>query len=73
MLKKLVTAIIAGASAAVLAAPAAVACPGHEGTVAKKEKSDQAKTASKVKAKKSPAKPDKEKSKGTAKKVVSKG
>jgi hypothetical protein len=49
-----------------------VACPGHAGTVAKKDKTE-AKTAQKVKAKKSPAKPDKAKSKGTVRKVVSKG
>jgi hypothetical protein len=74
MLKKLVTTAIAGAFAAVLAAPAAMACPGHESTVAKKEKADTTKTAEKDKAKKeSPAKPDKTKAKQTQGKVVSKG
>lgn len=73
MLKKLVTTAIAGAFAAVLAAPAAMACPGHESTVAKKEKSDAPKTAEKVKDKKAPAKTDKDKPKVTVKKVESKG
>ncbi|HTE50943.1 MAG TPA: hypothetical protein VK698_08745 [Kofleriaceae bacterium] len=71
MLKKIVTTAIAGAFAAVLAAPVAMACPGHESTVAKKEKSDSTRTADKAKAKKAPAKPDKVKV--TTKKVVSKG
>jgi hypothetical protein len=74
MLKKLITTAVAGAFAAVLAAPAAMACPGHEATVAKKEKSDSTKTAEKAKAKKeAPAKPDKAKAKETPRKVVSKG
>lgn len=74
MLKKLITAAVAGAFAVVLAAPAATACPGHEAKVAKKEKSDSAKTAEKAKAKKeTPAKPDKAKAKEAPRKVVSKG
>jgi len=53
MLKKLVTSAFAGALAAVLAAPVAMACPGHDSTVADKdEKADGAKTADKTKAKK---------------------
>lgn len=73
MLKKIVSSIIAGAFATALAAPAVMACPGHdEGKVAKKADKSDTKTAEKVKAKK--AKPaDKAKSKGVAKKVVSKG
>ena len=59
MLKKLVTSAFAGALAAVLAAPVAMACPGHDSTVADKdEKADGAKTADKTKAKKDTAKPD---------------
>jgi len=73
MLKKLIAAAIAGAFVTALAAPAVMACPGKEqGKVAKKEKVDTAKTAHKVKAKKV-IKPEKVKSKGTTKKVVSKG
>lgn len=71
MLKKLVTAVIAGAFATALAAPAAVACPDKE-TVAKKEEKADTKTAAKEKAKK-PVKPEKVKSKTTVKKVISKG
>ncbi len=72
-MKKLVTAFIAGAFAAVLAAPAVIACPGHEeGQVAKKEeKGDTSKTAEKAKSKKDSSKPDK--TKVAAKKVVSQG
>jgi hypothetical protein len=71
MLKKIVSSIIAGAFATALAAPAVMACPGHdEGKVAKKADKGDTKTAQKVKAKKAP-KPAK--SKGVAKKVVSKG
>jgi hypothetical protein len=72
MLKKLITAVIAGAFATALAAPAAMACGDKEqGKVAKKDKADTAKTAQKVKAKKV-IKPEKVKSKDT-KKVISKG
>jgi hypothetical protein len=73
MLKKLITAVIAGAFATALAAPAAMACGDKEhGKVAKKDKADTAKTAQKVKAKKV-IKPEKVKSKDTSKKVISKG
>jgi hypothetical protein len=71
MIKKLVSAAVAGVFASVLAAPVVMACPGNEGKVAKKEQKSEPKTAQKVKAKK--AKPDKAKSKGTTKKIVSKG
>ncbi len=73
MLKKLIGAVIAGAFATALAAPVAMACPDKgEGKVAKKDKDDSARTAQKVKTKKV-IKPEKVKSKGTAKKVISKG
>ena len=72
MLKKLVTAVIAGAFATALAAPAVMACPDKESSkVVKKEKADTAKTAQKVKAKKGSK--DKAKTKVVSKKVISKG
>ncbi len=78
MLKKIVATVIGSAFAAVLAAPAAMACPGHDKSVAKKEdKSDQTKTAEKAKQKKAPAAPEKAKpaegTKVVSKKVVEKG
>jgi ApbE superfamily uncharacterized protein (UPF0280 family) len=73
MLKKLITAVIAGAFATALAAPAAMACGDKEkAKVVKKEKVDTTRTAEKVKTKKV-IKPEKVKSKGTAKRVISKG
>ncbi|HKE20562.1 MAG TPA: hypothetical protein VKB80_37065 [Kofleriaceae bacterium] len=69
MLKKILTASIAGAFATVLAAPAVMACPGHDESVAKKEdKASTTKTAEKSKKAKA-----KDKSKATAKKVISEG
>jgi Ni/Co efflux regulator RcnB len=74
MLKKIVTTAIASAFAVVLAAPVAMACPGHDSSVAKKDKAESTKTADKTKAKKSEAKPEKsDKTKVVTKKVVSKG
>lgn len=76
MLKKIVATVIGSAFAAVLAVPAASACPGED-KVAKEDKSDQTKTAEKAKDKKAPAKPDKakpaENTKVVSKKVVEKG
>ena len=73
MLKKIISAVIAGAFATVLAAPAVMACPDkEEAKVTKKEKADTSKTAQRVKAKKV-IKPEKVKSKGTTKRVISKG
>jgi hypothetical protein len=67
MLKKIVSASIAGAFATLLAAPAVMACPGHEDSVAKKEdKASTSKTAEK-------SKKAKDKSKATAKKVITEG
>lgn len=76
MLKKIVATAIGSLFAAVLAAPVAMACP-QDATVAKKDKSDQTKTAAKAKEKKAPAKPEKAKpsedTKVVSKKVVEKG
>ena len=74
MLKKLITAAMAGAFATALAAPAVMACPGEEGKVAKKEAKDTAKTAEKAKAKpKKTVKPEKDKVKISSKRVINKG
>jgi hypothetical protein len=72
MLKKLVTAVIAGAFATALAAPAVMACPGKDTVANKEDKASETKTAAKEKAKK-PVKPEKVKSKTAAKKVINKG
>lgn len=76
-MKKIVATVIGSAFAAVLAAPVAMACPGHDKSVAKKEdKADQTKTAEKAKEKKAPAKEKAkpaENTKVVSKKVVEKG
>lgn len=76
-MKKIVATVIGSAFAAVLAVPVAMACPGHDKSVAKKEDKAETKTAEKAKDKKAPAKPEKakpaENTKVVSKKVVEKG